>query len=92
MTTPDELSSMEDVSDLSLVDAGAESSLDGAVQVADAAAHSAGIEVRALSDLAELEEVVALLSGIWGRAENPPMTLELLRAFTKAGNYVGGAF
>ena len=29
---------------------------------------------------------------IWGRDANPPMTLELLRAFTKAGNYVGGAF
>ena len=33
-----------------------------------------------------------LYATIWGRSENPPVTLELLRAFTKAGNYVGGAF
>src|SRR5262245_50269041 len=90
MTTPDELSSMDTVSELSLV--APVTGLDGAVQVADAAALSAGVTVRALSDLAELEQVVELLSGIWGRPENPPMTLELLRAFTKAGNYVGGAF
>jgi predicted GNAT superfamily acetyltransferase len=92
MTTPDELSSMDDVSDLSLAGAAPVTDLDGAVQVADAAAQSAGVIVRALSDLAELEQVVALFSDIWGRADNPPMTLELLRAFTKAGNYVGGAF
>ena len=33
-----------------------------------------------------------LFATIWGRDGNPPVTLELLRAFTKAGNYVGGAF
>jgi predicted GNAT superfamily acetyltransferase len=92
MTTPDKLSSMGDVSDLSLVGADAETGLDGAVQAADAAAVAAGVEVHALSDFVELEQVVALLSDIWGRAENPPVTIELLRAFTKAGNYVGGAF
>ena len=37
-------------------------------------------------------QVVGLFADIWGRTRNPPMTLELLRAFTKAGNYVGGAF
>ena len=36
--------------------------------------------------------MVRLYATIWGRDANPPMTLELLRAFTKAGNYVGGAF
>jgi len=83
---------METVSDLSLVGTSAVTDVDGAVQVADAAAQAAGVSVRALTDLADLERVVALLSDIWGRPENPPMTLELLRAFTKAGNYVGGAF
>jgi len=48
--------------------------------------------VREVSDLAELAEVVALYATIWGRTASPPMSLELLRAFTKAGNYVGGAF
>ena len=92
MTAPDEISSMDTVSELSLVAAPRVTDLDGAVQVADAAARSAGVTVRALSDLGELEQVVALFVDIWGRAENPPMTLELLRAFTKAGNYVGGAY
>ena len=59
---------------------------------ADAAALAAGVSVREVTDLAELADVVALYATIWGRSENPPVTLELLRAFTKAGNYVGGAF
>ncbi|MEP9361323.1 GNAT family N-acetyltransferase [Nocardioides sp. CN2-186] len=66
--------------------------LDGAVQAADAAAQAAGVTVREVTEIAELLEVVALYATIWGRGDNPPMTLELLRAFTKAGNYVGGAF
>jgi predicted GNAT superfamily acetyltransferase len=63
-----------------------------AFEAADAAAQAAGVTVRELSDLTELEDVVRLYVGIWGRGANPPMTVELLRAFTKAGNYVGGAF
>ena len=68
------------------------SDVDHAVQAADAAARAAGVSVRGLVDLDELEEVVDLFIGIWGRSPNPPMTLELLRALTKAGNYVAGAF
>ncbi|WP_134740770.1 GNAT family N-acetyltransferase [Nocardioides sp. 503] len=66
--------------------------LDLAVQAADAAALAAGVSVREVLDLQELGVVVDLFATIWGRDENPPVTLELLRAFTKAGNYVGGAF
>ncbi|WP_227467777.1 GNAT family N-acetyltransferase [Nocardioides lijunqiniae] len=66
--------------------------LDLAVQAADAAALAAGVSVREVLDLQELGLVVDLFATIWGRDENPPVTLELLRAFTKAGNYVGGAF
>ena len=62
------------------------------MQAADAAALAAGVTVREVADLVELEDVVRLYSAIWGRDANPPMTVELLRAFTKAGNYVGGAF
>ena len=62
------------------------------MQAADAAALAAGVTVREVTDLAELEDVVRLFAAIWGRDANPPMTVELLRAFTKAGNYVGGAF
>lgn len=88
MTRPENLSSMRPVTKLTAVDA----DLDQAVQAADAAALAAGVSVRELSDLADLAEVVRLYATIWGRTDNPPMSLELLRAFTKAGNYVGGAF
>lgn len=66
--------------------------LDGASAAARTAAATAGVEVRELGDLDDLAAVVRLLADIWGRAANPPVTLELLRAFTKAGNYVAGAF
>jgi predicted GNAT superfamily acetyltransferase len=66
--------------------------LDLAVQAADAAALAAGVSVREVLDLQELGLVVDLFATIWGRDENPPVTLELLRAFTKAGNYVAGSF
>jgi predicted GNAT superfamily acetyltransferase len=63
-----------------------------AKQAATAAAAASGVEIRELSELSELEQVMQLFARIWGRADSPPLTLELLRAFTKAGNYVGGAF
>jgi predicted GNAT superfamily acetyltransferase len=66
--------------------------VDQAVQAADAAALGAGVAVREVAALRELEDVVRLYATIWGRDANPPVTIELLRAFTKAGNYVGGAF
>jgi len=93
MTAPEELSNMSDMG-LVLEQATAlrlATEVDRAVQTADAAARTAGVSVRDLTELDELEQVVELFSGIWGRADNPPVTLELLRAFTKAGNYVGGA-
>lgn len=66
--------------------------LDPAVQAADAAALAAGVAVREVTDLAGMAAVVDLYATIWGRSANPPVSLELLRAFTKAGNYVGGAY
>jgi predicted GNAT superfamily acetyltransferase len=65
---------------------------DDAMASASAAAGAAGVSVRALTDLGDLEQAVRLFGRIWGRDANPPMSLELLRAFTKAGNYVSGAF
>ena len=88
MTSPENLSRVGHLTGPTAVDV----DLDDAVQAADAAALAAGVSVRELVDLAELEDVVGLFASIWGRDANPPMTLELLRAFTKAGNYVGGAF
>ena len=88
MTTPDPLRSMELVTETTAF----APDLDGAAQAADAAAQAAGVVVRELSDLADLDEVVGLFATIWGRSTNPPITVELMRAFTKAGNYVSGAF
>ncbi|WP_212993534.1 GNAT family N-acetyltransferase [Actinoplanes auranticolor] len=65
---------------------------DTAAAQARTAAAAAGVEVRALSDFGDLDQAVRLFARIWGRDANPPMNLELLRAFGKAGNYVSGAF
>jgi predicted GNAT superfamily acetyltransferase len=92
MTSRENLSSMRPVTNLTSVGPGVDADLDRAVRAADAAALAAGVAVRELTDLAELTAVVELYATIWGRTGNPPITLELLRAFAKAGNYVGGAF
>jgi predicted GNAT superfamily acetyltransferase len=66
---------------------------DNAVRLADAAARAAGVRVRELADLDELDAVYRLFNEIWRPdPSNPPVTTELLRALTKAGNYVAGAF
>jgi predicted GNAT superfamily acetyltransferase len=91
MTAPEELSNMELVIERAAELRVVATEVDRAVQAADAAARGAGVSVRDLVDLADLEQVVDLFTQIWGRTDNPPVTLELLRAFTKAGNYVGGA-
>jgi predicted GNAT superfamily acetyltransferase len=57
------------------------------------AAASAGVQIRELRELAELDEVYRLYNAIWRPdPKNPPVTTELLRALTKAGNYVAGAY
>ncbi|MET0233744.1 MAG: GNAT family N-acetyltransferase [Kibdelosporangium sp.] len=46
-----------------------------------------------MAGLAELHSVYELYNEIWRPdPTNPPITTELLRALTKAGNYVSGAF
>jgi predicted GNAT superfamily acetyltransferase len=92
MTSPENLGSMRHVTNLTSVGPSVDLDLDRAVQAADAAALAAGVSVREITDLAELTAVVELYATIWGRGGNPPLNLELLRAFGKAGNYVGGAF
>jgi predicted GNAT superfamily acetyltransferase len=57
------------------------------------AAMAAAVEIRMLESLADLADVVRLYDQIWQPApESPPITAELLRALTKAGNYVSGAY
>jgi predicted GNAT superfamily acetyltransferase len=64
-----------------------------AATAADAAATAAGVQVRELVELGELDAVYRLYDSIWRPdPKNPPVTTELLRAMTKAGNYVAGAY
>ena len=61
--------------------------------VASAAAERSGVQVVELTDLDDLREVQALFEGIWHPAPgNPPVTVELMRALSKAGNPLTGAY
>ncbi|MFI6535788.1 GNAT family N-acetyltransferase [Nonomuraea sp. NPDC050547] len=60
---------------------------------ASAAARGAGVDIRPLDSVGELEAVRRLYERIWRTGENnPPVTADLLRAMWKAGSYVSGAF
>lgn len=60
---------------------------------AGAAAKTAGVAVRELHELGELQEACRLFDEIWRRAAgDPPLNPELARALAHAGNYVAGAF
>lgn len=62
-------------------------------EAARAAAARSGVEIRVLDDLDDLRAVYGLYNTIWRPdPTNPPVTTEMLRALTKAGNYVSGAF
>lgn len=63
-----------------------------ATRAADEAARRAGVVIRELSEVADLQDIVALYDSVWQRESGPLLTAELLRAFAKAGNYVVGAF
>jgi predicted GNAT superfamily acetyltransferase len=78
MTAPDDVASMTGVT---------------AYEDAEAAARRAGVTVRALNRLSELEAVFRLYDTIWRpEPSNPPITVDILRALAKAGNYVVGAY
>jgi predicted GNAT superfamily acetyltransferase len=64
-----------------------------ATLAAEEAARLSEVRITELSDLKSLRAVDALFDSIWHPAPgNPPVTVELLRALTKAGNYLTGAF
>ena len=91
MTGPDRPASIEPVTDLERP-ASRDPAADEAVLAANAAAREAGVRIREITALDELDEIVRLYDRIWRRDNNPPLTTELLRAFSKAGNYVAGAY
>jgi predicted GNAT superfamily acetyltransferase len=60
---------------------------------AAAAAQAAGVRIRELTGIADLDAACALFDEIWHPDPGSrPMTSELMRALIKAGNYVAGAF
>ena len=62
-------------------------------EAARAAAQAAGVRIKELADLADLEGIRTLFEEIWRPdPTNRPLTVELLRALTKAGNYAAGAY
>lgn len=50
------------------------------------------VEVRALTDLAELKQLETIFAEIWRRDGPPPISADLMRALSHSGNYVVGAF
>jgi len=64
-----------------------------AQQDAARAAQAAGVELREVTDLDGFLAVQRLFEQIWRPdPHSPPVTTELLRALTKAGNYVAAAY
>jgi predicted GNAT superfamily acetyltransferase len=64
-----------------------------ALRDAEQAAAASAVSIRELTTVGEHAAAIELLSGIWQRSpENPVVPPELLRALSKAGNYIGGAF
>ena len=60
---------------------------------AAAAAHTSGVRIVELFDLDALRSVQDLFDAIWHPApDNRPVTVELMRAMTKAGNPLSGAY
>jgi predicted GNAT superfamily acetyltransferase len=56
-------------------------------------ARAAGVSIRAISEIADLESAFALFDEIWHPApDNPPVTVEIMRALATEGGYVAGAF
>ena len=57
------------------------------------AAEAAGVVIRELDTLAELDAVIALFDEVWVPEDgNPSVRLDMLRAMTKAGNYASAAY
>ncbi|WP_066368603.1 hypothetical protein [Herbidospora mongoliensis] len=63
--------------------------LDLAARDAGERAQKAGVVIRELRDLPEAHAMIDLLLEIWGR---PLITVEFLRALSRAGNYAAGAW
>ena len=71
----------------------AETVLADAGEAATRAAKAAGVVIRELASVAELDAMVTLFDEIWAPEKgNSSLRTDLLRAMTKAGNYASGAY
>lgn len=62
-------------------------------RTAESAAGASGVQVRELTELADLEAVCHLFDEVWGLTPADTLiTAELLRALSKAGSYIAGAY
>lgn len=79
---------------MSMTDAAAfRASPEEAADAASAAASKAGVDIRLLTDVTDFAGVAELFQSIWTKqGETSPVNVETLRALSKAGSYVGGAF
>lgn len=60
---------------------------------ADSAAGSSDVAIRELRDVASLKEASAVLATVWSTSpEDAPVSADILRALSHAGNYVAGAY
>lgn len=50
------------------------------------------VEIRELVDLDDVRNVSNLFAVVWGRAAEPPLDADFLKALAHSGNYVSGAF
>jgi predicted GNAT superfamily acetyltransferase len=63
-----------------------------ATDQAEQAAHAAGVEIRLLTDIADLEAADRLLAEIWAGDAQAGMSVHLMRALAHTDNYVAGAY
>lgn len=63
-----------------------------ALACAERAALASDVDVREATQLSELIAITRLYNEIWRPGGSPPVNTELLRALSKAGNYVAAAF
>jgi predicted GNAT superfamily acetyltransferase len=62
-------------------------------EVADRAAERAGVTVRVLHELPDLNQIIALYDQVWRPdPTNRPLNLELLKVFSHLGSYVAAAY
>jgi predicted GNAT superfamily acetyltransferase len=49
-------------------------------------------EIKELSELDDLDAISQLFAGIWGRTDEPPLSIDILKALAVSGNYISGAY